>query len=149
MHGEQRQSTYIVYAWTTKNVVVFDDREQIISHLVCQGFMKDYIIWTKHGEGSSSPYTTGNPANFDDRFQVVHKIQQPLTQSEHVVLNVTDQGYARGNECDRTHVLPNVMNEEDAEYVVRGNIVLSYKSIDVLYERYGVPDEGSRRAFVR
>jgi ribosomal protein S27E len=24
-----------------KNVVVFDDMEQIISHLVCRGFMKD------------------------------------------------------------------------------------------------------------
>jgi hypothetical protein len=111
--------------------------------------MKDYIVWTKHGEGSSSPYTTGNPTNIKDRFQVVHETQQPLTQSEHVVLNVTDQGYAGGNKHDRTHVLPNVMNEEDAEYVVRGNIVSSYKSIDVLHERFGVPDEGSRRAFVR
>jgi hypothetical protein len=36
-----------------KNVVVFDDIEQIISHLVCRGFVKDYIIWTKHGDGSS------------------------------------------------------------------------------------------------
>ena len=32
-----------------KNAVVFDDTEQIISHLVCRGFVKDYIIWTKHG----------------------------------------------------------------------------------------------------
>jgi hypothetical protein len=31
------------------------------------------------------------------------------------VPNVTDHGYTRGNECDRTHVLPNVMDEEDAE----------------------------------
>jgi hypothetical protein len=43
-----------------KNVVVFDDTNQIISHLVCRGFVKDYIVSTKHGEGSSSPYTTGN-----------------------------------------------------------------------------------------
>ena len=40
-----------------KNVVVFDDTNQIISHLVCQGFVKDYTVWTKHGEGSSAPYT--------------------------------------------------------------------------------------------
>jgi hypothetical protein len=31
------------------------------------------------------------------------------------VLNVTDHGYAGGNEHDRTHVLQNVMDEEDAE----------------------------------
>jgi hypothetical protein len=49
-----------------KNVVVFDDTYHIISHLVCRGFVKDYIVWTKHGEGSSSPYTTGNPE--DDIF---------------------------------------------------------------------------------
>jgi hypothetical protein len=28
---------------------------------------------------------------------------------------VTDHGYAGGNERDRTHVLPNVMDEEDVE----------------------------------
>jgi hypothetical protein len=77
--------------------------------------VKDYIIWTKHGEGSSSPYTAGNPANIDDSFQFVHETQQPLPQSEHVVPNVTDHGYAGGNERERTHVLPNVMDEEDAE----------------------------------
>ena len=27
-----------------KNAVVFNDTEQIISHLVCRGFVKDYII---------------------------------------------------------------------------------------------------------
>jgi hypothetical protein len=68
--------------------------------------MKDYIIWAKHGKGSSSPYTTGNPVNIDDIFQFVHETQQPLPQSEHVVPNVTDHGYDRGNGCDRTHVLP-------------------------------------------
>jgi hypothetical protein len=51
-----------------KNVVLFDDKEQIISHLLCREFMKDYIIWTKHGEVIFSPYTTGNPENIDDRF---------------------------------------------------------------------------------
>jgi hypothetical protein len=98
-----------------KNIVVFDDKEQIISHLVCRGFMKDYIIWTKHGEGSSSPYTTKNPANIDERFQFVHETQQHLPQSEHVVANITKHGYTGGNEHDKTHVFPNVMDEEDAE----------------------------------
>jgi hypothetical protein len=50
-----------------KNVVVFDDTEKIISHLICRGFMKDYMIWTKHGEGSSLPYTIRNPTNINDR----------------------------------------------------------------------------------
>jgi hypothetical protein len=52
--------------------------------------------------------------NIDNRFQFVHKTQQPLPQSKHVVPNVIDHGYAGGNECDRTHVLPNDMDEEDA-----------------------------------
>jgi hypothetical protein len=58
-----------------KNVVVFDDTNQIISHLVCRGFVKDYTVWTKHGEGSA-PYTT--EAAEDKRFQFVHGTHQPL-----------------------------------------------------------------------
>jgi hypothetical protein len=62
--------------------------------------MQDYIIWTKHGEGNSSPYTTRNHVNIDDKFQFVHETEQPLPQTEHVVSNVTDHGYAGGNEHD-------------------------------------------------
>ena len=48
-----------------KNIVVFDDPEQIISHLVHRGFTKDYLIWVKHGEGSSAPSTEANPVHAD------------------------------------------------------------------------------------
>jgi hypothetical protein len=51
-----------------KNVVVFDDKEQTISCLVYREFMKVYMIWTKHGEGNSSPYKIVNHANINDRF---------------------------------------------------------------------------------
>jgi len=59
--------------------------------------MKDYLIWTKHGEGGSAPYITGNPENIDvdgpdmiaNRFSFIHKTQQPLLYSKHVVPNVT------------------------------------------------------------
>jgi hypothetical protein len=51
-----------------KNIVVFDDTEWIISHLVYRGFMKDYMIWTKHVDGSSFPYTFRNPANINGEF---------------------------------------------------------------------------------
>jgi hypothetical protein len=95
-----------------KNVVVFDDTNQILSHLVCRGFVKDYTVWIKYGNGSA-PYLTENPK--DEIFQFVHGTHQPLPQSEHVVPNVTDHGYCGGNEHDRTHILPNVMDEEDAE----------------------------------
>jgi len=27
--------------------------------------MKDSLIWTRHGEGSSTSYTVGDPANID------------------------------------------------------------------------------------
>jgi hypothetical protein len=90
--------------------------------------MKDYLIWTKHGEGSSVPYTTGNPANIDvdgpdmlvGGFQFIHEIQQPDADgldAEHVVPNVLDHGFARGNEGVRTNVLPNNMVAEDAEFL--------------------------------
>jgi hypothetical protein len=79
--------------------------------------MKDYIIWIKHGDDSSSPYTAANPANIDDRFQFIHETQQLLPQTKHVVPNVTDHCYAGGNEHDITHVLPNDMDEEDAKFL--------------------------------
>ena len=41
-----------------KNVVVFEDTKQIVSHLVSRGFINGYLIWTKYGEGSSAPYAT-------------------------------------------------------------------------------------------
>ena len=48
-----------------KNIVVFEDAEEISSHLVHRGFMKDYLIWVKHGEGSSAPSTEANPVHAD------------------------------------------------------------------------------------
>ena len=48
-----------------KNVAVFEDAEKISSHLVRQGFMKDYLIWVKHGEGSSVPSVEANPVHVD------------------------------------------------------------------------------------
>jgi hypothetical protein len=53
--------------------------------------------------------------NIDDRFQFIHETQQPIPQSEHVVPNVTDHDYTRGNERDRTLVLPNYIDGEDTE----------------------------------
>jgi hypothetical protein len=90
--------------------------------------MKDYLIWTKHGEGSSVPYTTENPANIDvdgpdmlvGGFQFVHETQQPDADGpdvEHVVPNVPDHGFAGENEGVRTNVLPNNMAAEDAEFL--------------------------------
>jgi hypothetical protein len=46
-----------------KIVVVFDNKSSGMP-MIYEG----YIIWTKHGEVSSSPYTTRNPANIDDKF---------------------------------------------------------------------------------
>ena len=55
------------------------------------------MIWTKHGEGSSAPYTTGNLENIEadgldmvaNIFPFIHVTQQPLPHSKHVVPNVT------------------------------------------------------------
>jgi hypothetical protein len=111
-----------------RNVVVFDDTQQILSHMVHRGFMKDYLISTKHGEGRSAPYTTGNPANIDvdglDKlvggFQFVHETQQPNADgpcAENVVPNVPDHGFTGENKGVRTNVLPNNMAAEDAEFL--------------------------------
>jgi len=83
--------------------------------------MKDYLIWTKHGEGSSAHYTIGDPANTDANspgrpnggFQFFHNTHQ----SEHVVPNVTAGGFAGRNDDDRTHVLPNDIAAEDFEFL--------------------------------
>jgi hypothetical protein len=48
-----------------KNVVVFEDAEKISSHLVRRGFTKDYLIWVKHGEGSSAPSAEVNLVHAD------------------------------------------------------------------------------------
>jgi hypothetical protein len=64
------------------------------------------------------------------------------------VSNVTDHGYAGGNERGRTYVLPNVMDEEDAELLKE--ILRRYIDPSMFFhERYGVPEEGSKRAFVQ
>jgi hypothetical protein len=111
-----------------RNVVIFDDTQQILSHLIRRGFMKDYLICTKHGEGSSVPYTTENPTNIDVNgpdmlvggFHFVHETQQPDADGpdiEHVVANFSDHGFAGGNEGVRTNVQPNNMAAEDAEFL--------------------------------
>jgi len=62
-----------------KNVVLFDDTELITSHLVCQRFINDHLIWTKHGENSSALYTTRNSENIvANGFLFVHETQLSL-----------------------------------------------------------------------
>ena len=65
MHTDKRRSTYAVLASNAKNVVVFEDAKEISSHLVHRGFMKDYLIWVKHGEGSSAPSVEANLVHAD------------------------------------------------------------------------------------
>ena len=62
-----RQKTKYIYCSCIecKNAVVFEDAEEISSHLVRRGFMKDYLIWVKHGEGSSVPSAEANPVYAD------------------------------------------------------------------------------------
>jgi len=62
-HAQGTKTKHICCPCTDcKNIVVSDDVRSILSHLVKRGFMKHYLIWTKHGEGSSAPYmrTTDN-----------------------------------------------------------------------------------------
>ena len=121
-HALRTKTKQIYYpCYDCRNIVLYEDTEAIISHLVCRELMKDYLIWTKHGEGSSAPYTVGDPANIDtdgpgmlaDRFQFFHD----TTKSKHVVPNVTTGGFAGGNNGARTHVSSNDTTAEDAEFL--------------------------------
>jgi hypothetical protein len=61
-HGFREKTKYIYcLCIDCKNVIVFEDADQINCHLVCQGFIKDYFIWAKHGEDSSTPCAVENP----------------------------------------------------------------------------------------
>jgi len=60
-HAQRTKQKHIYCPCTDcKNVAVFGDVESIKNHLVCREFMPDYLIRTKHGEGSSAPYTADN-----------------------------------------------------------------------------------------
>jgi hypothetical protein len=93
-----------------RNFAVSDDIQQILTHLVHRGFMKVYLIWTKHGEGSSAPYATRIPTNIDadglevlvDGFEFIHETQQLDTDglaAKHVVPNVPNHDFAGGRWC--------------------------------------------------
>jgi len=58
----------------------------------------DYLIWTKRGEGSSTPYTVGDPAHIDTDGPGMPADQffHDTPQSENVVPNVTAGGFAGG-----------------------------------------------------
>ena len=58
--------------------------------------------------------------------------------------NVTDLGYARGNEHDRTHVLPNAMDEKNAEFleaILRHHLNPSMFSIEGMESLMKVAEE--------
>ena len=87
-HASRTRKTHIhCPCMDCRNLFVSDDIQRILTHLIRRGFMKDYLIWTKHGEGRSAPYTTG----IVDGFEFVDETQQPNTDglaTEHVVPNV-------------------------------------------------------------
>jgi len=71
--------------------------------------------------GSLAPNTIGDPANIDvdgrDMPDVGFQFFHDTHQSEDVVPNDTTGGFARGNDGDRTHVLPNDTAVEDFEFL--------------------------------
>jgi hypothetical protein len=50
-----------------KNVAIFEDADEICSHLIHRGFMKDYLVSVKHGEVSSAPFAKANTVLADGR----------------------------------------------------------------------------------
>jgi hypothetical protein len=81
-----REKTKYIYCTCIdcKNVVVFEDVDQINSHLVCRGFMKDYLIWAKHGEGSFTSCVVGN---------LVQETQHHIPQTDPVMRDDSDDDF--------------------------------------------------------
>jgi hypothetical protein len=99
MLGEQRLSTYIVHAWTTKTLLCLTTRNE--SYLIW--YADDLLRITLFGQSME---------------MVALRLIQPETQR---TLTTYFSSFTRHNnlfhrnERDRTHVLPNVMDEKDAE----------------------------------
>ena len=54
----------------SKNLRVFSDPTTIRSHVIVSGFVKDYMIWKKHGE-TDAPPSANNPLDemiLDEKF---------------------------------------------------------------------------------
>ena len=112
-----RQKTKYIYCSCIecKNVVVFEDAEEISSHLVRRGFMKDYLIWVKHGEGSSTPYAEANSMhadglNRDDRT----RHQRP--QTDPVMADLSDDHVGVQNACEDVDEVQVIDESEQVEF---------------------------------
>jgi hypothetical protein len=92
-----------------------------------------------------------------EEFPFVQETQQRLPHSINVVPNVTPMEDVEFLEAilrqytDPSMLLMKYMEARPDEgcRILRGNIVSSYSSINVVNRRYGGPDEGCRRAFIR
>lgn len=57
-HAARRDTKYIYCPCTRcKNLFMYETPETIREHLLEKGFVRDYFIWTKHGERQTSGVT--------------------------------------------------------------------------------------------
>jgi len=103
--------------------------------------MKDYLIWVKHGEGSSMSYAEANPVHVDG-LNMDDGTQHLTPQTYPVMLNPSDDDVGIQNACE------DIDESEQAEFF-RGIVALLFRSFYVPYQRDGGLEEGSNRAFVQ
>jgi len=123
-HAQGTKTKHICCPCTDcKNIVVSDDVRSILSHLVKRGFMKHYLIWTKHGEGSSAPYmrttdnTTMNMINVEGPMPHVNECHamQDVNKTHHAMPDV-DQTHHATLDVNETHQAQTDA-VEDAEFL--------------------------------
>lgn len=124
-----------------KNIVVFDNVEAITSHLVCRGFMEDYLIWTKHGEGSSAPYmrTTDNTAtniNVEDQMPPLNEFHAMPGVNETHTSDVNETQHANTDVVEDADFLEAIMNRcaDPSIFFMKGMKALKKAAEDTLYD---------------
>ena len=61
----ERRSTYIVLASNAKMLLYLRMQKKSVLIWFTAVFVKDYLIWMKHGEGSSAPSAEANLVHAD------------------------------------------------------------------------------------
>jgi len=125
-----------------KNIVVFDNVEAITSHLVCRGFMEDYLIWTKHGEGSSAPYTrtTDNTAtniNVEGPIPPLNECHAMLDVNQTHISDVNETQHANRDVVEDVDFLEAIMNccVDPSIFFMKGMEALKKATEDTLYDK--------------
>jgi len=116
--------------------------------------MKDYLIWVKHGEGSSAPSTEANPVHAD-ALNMDDGTRHHRPQTNPIMADLSDDDVSVQNACENVDEVQ-VDESEQAEFfeallhrysnpsmfLIKGMEALKKAAIEHLYEKSkGCTDE--------